>query len=127
MRTIISKHGGTVRWTRVRRSWVACGFWVVCAARASAQSAPIVAGVVTDSSSGVGISSAEVRVEGDTRAVYTNEKGEFRLPIPATARQIGQEGRHPHDDAAATAALQRGGAYLQPPAARPPPMRATRV
>jgi hypothetical protein len=46
--------------------------------------------------------------------------------ISATARQIGQEGRHRHDDAAATAALKRSGAYLQPPAARPPRMRATR-
>jgi len=44
--------------------------------------------VIVDSSSGVGISSAEVRLEGGGQAAYTNERGEFRVSMSAAAGHL---------------------------------------
>ena len=57
-------------------------------ASTDARSQAVVRGVVADSSSGVGISSAELRLEGSTQVTYTNERGEFRLPMAAATGRL---------------------------------------
>lgn len=60
---------------------------LLCAS-VGAQTPPVVRGIVTDSSSGVGIISAEIRLEGGVQVTYTNERGEFRLPMSATSGHL---------------------------------------
>jgi TonB family protein len=57
-------------------------------ARAEAQSTPILRGVVRDSSAGVFLRSAEVRVEGGAQRVLTGDQGEFHLPVPAQGARL---------------------------------------
>jgi TonB family protein len=54
---------------------------LVLAEKAGAQAAPQLRGVVRDSSAGVGLSAAEVRIEGTTQRVFTDERGGFHLSI----------------------------------------------
>ena len=64
------------------------GVMLCLGALAGAQTVPVVRGTVTDSVSGVGISSAEVRLEGGGQAATTNERGEFRLPMSAATGRL---------------------------------------
>lgn len=62
---------------------VAAAGLLVLAGNAGAQATPQLKGVIRDSSAGVGLSGAEVWLEGTTQHVLTNERGEFHLSIGA--------------------------------------------
>lgn len=77
-------------WRRSLRcvALVAAAGLLVLAEKAGAQATSQLRGVVRDSSGGVGLSAAEVRFEGSTQRVLTDERGEFHLSIGALPSRL---------------------------------------
>jgi TonB family protein len=86
MATILAQPGRRAR-CRSALSAVAAAA-LLFAARAESQSTPVLHGVVRDSTAGVLLRSAEVRLEGSTQRVLTGDQGEFHLPMPVQGGRL---------------------------------------
>lgn len=71
-----------------RVTHVAASAMLLLAADAGAQATPMLKGIVRDSTAGVGLSAADVRFEGSSQRVLTDERGEFHLPMATQAGRL---------------------------------------